>query len=143
MKKLKKVSERLGEGTAIILINARASIEAGVAKSTAENDGDDNDWISSTFVPIFHYAPPLLDKSEMISERDLLLYHEYGGPWYLAEKEKTDEKGGLLGSIGGMLGGAGSFKTLWEGKNRPSAREMKEILSGVGIITSTSGSIRQ
>ena len=113
------------------MINARASIEAGLAKTTTStvNDEDDNDWISSSFIPVFHYAPPLLDKS-FASERDLLLYHEYGGPWYLAEKEKTEEKG-LLGSIGGMLGGAGSFKTLWEGKNRPSAVEMKDILSGV------------
>ena len=133
LKKLKKVSERLGEGTAIILINARASIEAGLAKtaaSTVDSDGEDNDWISKAFVPVFHYAPPLLNKSDMSKERDLLLYHEYGGPWYLAEKEKIDEKGGLLGSIGGMLGGAGNFKTLWEGKNRPSAIEMKDILSG-------------
>ena len=120
------------------MINARASIEAGLAKttSTIENDDDESNWISKSFVPVFHYAPPLLDKSDMTTERDLLLYHEYGGPWYLAEKEKVDEKGGLLGSIGGMLGGAGNFKTLWEGKKRPSATEMKETLSG------TSGSIR-
>ena len=127
IKKLKKLHEKLGEGSCIILINSRASVEAAAAEAT-EKGAEDAHWVSEAFTPVFHYAPPQL--GAQTTDRDLLLYHEYTGPWYLAEKEKADEKGGLLGSIGGMLSGAGSFKTLWEGKERPSVEAIKGVLSG-------------
>lgn len=130
IKKLKKLHEKLGEGTCIILINSRASVEAAAADAL-EKGSDDPQWVAQAFTPVFHYAPPLL--GSQTSDRDLLLYHEYKGPWYLAEKEKPDDKGGILGSIGGMLSGAGSFKTIWEGAVRPTATDVNVVLSG-GVV---------
>ena len=53
------------------------------------------DWIEHTFSQVFHYAPPPLTDSKAINDRDILMYHEFGGGWSLAEKKETT---GLLGN---------------------------------------------
>lgn len=135
IKKLKKIHERLGEETLIIFINARASIAAAStsakrsASATIDSDveSDNDDWVTGAFTPVFHYAPPLINVAESEAglkgkdtKRELLLYHEYGGDWYLAEKEVSE---GLFGT-GISLPGNSGFKTLWEGKARPQKEEL-------------------
>jgi hypothetical protein len=128
IKKLQKMHEQLGEATCVILVNARAAVEAAVAKA----DDGSGDWVSAAFTNVFHYAPPLLPPatSSTAPARDLLLYHEYGSNWYLAEKEKKKGGDGLLGAVGGMLaGGSSPFTTLWEGPQRPTADQLKAALA--------------
>ena len=132
MKKLQKMHERLGESTCVILVNARAAAEAAAAKA----DDNGGDWVSAAFTSVFHYAPPLLPTppgpaagSTQAPARDLLLYHEYGQPWYLAEKEKK-RGDGLLGAVGGLLaGGNAAFTTLWQGPTRPTADQLRAALA--------------
>ena len=113
VKKLLKVHEKVGDETLIIVINGRASV-------AASKDGEGN-WIDDVFVPVFNYAPPPLSGLD----RELLLYHQFNGPWYLAEKEKGNK--GILG-----LGGS-DFKTIWEGDKRPSTDELKDILAKASV----------
>ena len=141
IKKLRKIHERLGEDTLIIFINARASIAAAStnAKKVAEADSElelqNADWVSGAFTPVFHYAPPIITAGEGDSDivadkkslkRELLLYHEFGGDWYLGEKEAKD---GLFGSGISMpdLTGNSGFKTIWEGKSRPAKVELLNL----------------
>ena len=144
IKKLKKIHERLGEDTLIIFINARASIAAASSgsKKTAAADSDaeteNSDWVTEAFTPVFHYAPPIVTAvgSEEESagkdslKRELLLYHEFGGDWYLAEKEINE---GIFGTGISMptLSGSSGFKTIWEGKIRPAKLELLNLLKAV------------
>lgn len=146
IKKLKKIHERLGEDTLIIFINARASIAAVStgARKNAVTDSDaaeveNGDWVTEAFTPVFHYAPPIVTAAVSTPEetagkdslkRELLLYHEFGGDWYLAEKEIT---GGIFGTGINLpsLSGSSGFKTLWEGKNRPAKVDILNLLKTV------------
>lgn len=116
IKKLKKIHEKLGQDTLIVLINARASL--GALSS-------DNDWVNSAFTSVFHYAPPIIDKGS--DKRELLLYHEFNSKWYLAEKELKD---GILGSGIQLptLTGTSGFKTIWEGVKKPIPSEILDLL---------------
>jgi len=118
IKKLKKIHEKLGDDTLIVLINARASLGAVSSDS-------DNGWVNSAFTSVFHYAPPIIDNGS--DKRELLLYHEFNSKWYLAEKELKD---GILGSgiqLPSLTGNSG-FKTVWEGENKPIQSEILELL---------------
>ena len=53
------------------------------------------DWINKTFLQIFHYAPPPITDSKLINNRNILMFHEFNGRWYLAE---SNEVVGLLGN---------------------------------------------
>ena len=137
IKKLKKIHERLGEETLIIFINARASIAAAAAngKKAADPDLDTEnaDWVSGAFTSVFHYAPPLLGAVEQgvqleNKKRELLLYHEFGGDWHLAEKEVDD---GLFGTGFTLPSVSSGFKTLWEGSTRPDKKQLQEALEAI------------
>ena len=137
IKKLKKIHDRLGEETLIIFINSRASIAAASAsgKKTADPDLDTEnaDWVSGAFTSVFHYAPPLLGATEPASQienkkRELLLYHEFGGDWHLAEKEAAD---GIFGTGFTLPSISSGFKTLWEGSTRPDKKQLLEALEAI------------
>lgn len=137
IKKLKKIHDRLGEETLIIFINARASIAAASAsgKKTVDPDLDTEnaDWVSGAFTSVFHYAPPLLGATEPASQienkkRELLLYHEFGGDWHLAEKEAAD---GMFGTGFTLPSISSGFKTLWEGSTRPDKKQLLEVLEAI------------
>jgi len=126
MKKVKKIHEKLGQDTLIILLNGRATATQTIMKKKIEKNNDEEDkitdWISEEFLSVFNYAPPNL--SGQLAERDLLLYHEIGDKWYLAEKD--EKKGGLSGLVGSLTNSG--FKTLWEGDTRPNDAEIETIL---------------
>ena len=123
MKKVKRIHEKLGLDTLIILLNGRATVTQTIKKNKENNkDDENNDWISSEFESVFNYAPP--STSGQLVDRELLLYHEMGEKWYIAEKDK-EQKTGLSGLVGSLTAGSG-FKTLWEGDLRPT--DIEEIL---------------
>jgi hypothetical protein len=101
------------------------------------------DWVNEHYVPVFHYAPPVIDESviphgQSFDERnrkELLLYHELNGLWYLAVKEvpsQMSEKERGLGTLAEGLVDAitrtGRFKTVWEGNHRPASMEIMKII---------------
>lgn len=114
LKKVKKISEKLGKDTLIILLNGRATASKTINKNTEKNkeDEDKYDWISTEFESVFNYAPPI----SSIVDRELLLYHELGDKWYIAEKDKS-QKSGLSGLVGSLI--SSGFTTIWEGDERP------------------------
>ena len=134
IKKIRKIHERLGEETLIIIINGRASVTAASTRAKSavaaegETETDHLDWMTKFFTPVFHYAPPFENLSKptpSTTQRELLLYHEFDGDWYLAEKESKD---GLFGT-GISLPSIGSgFKTIWEGKTRPEMSELADLM---------------
>jgi len=115
-KKIKKVHEDLGEGVCIIMINTRVQLSSDKNKDNAMKD-EDKEFFLDTFIPVFHYSPPpFLDSKQ--SKRELLMYYEYGNKWSVAEKLKDK---GFVSAVTGS-----SFKTLWEGDQRPSL-EIEEL----------------
>jgi len=144
-RKIRKISEKLGEGTCIILLNGRADAANALSSSTeeaaAEESQDDegknsspSEWLTENYVSVFNYAPPALGKETVAKmaaagfkeERDLLLYHEYGDCWYLGEKDPNSNKG-ILG-----LGGSNKvFNTLFktEDDKRPTQADLAKVLS--------------
>jgi hypothetical protein len=82
-KKIRKVDEKFGDDTLILIVNGRTDIVKDKMKE------EDITWVKDTFKPVFHYAPPPIVDSKSISNRDILLYHEFGKSWYLAEKYET------------------------------------------------------
>ena len=114
-KKLIQLEEKLGEAVCMIFINTRAQLPLVKNKDNAMKD-EDRDYFLSTFTPVFHYAPPPFFDPD--SKRELLMYYEYGDKWSIAEKEQ--EKG-FLSAVTGS-----SFKTIWEGTERPSP-EMETV----------------
>ena len=126
MKKVKKIHEKLGQDTLIVLLNGRATATQTIMKKKIEKNNEEEekitDWISEEFLSVFNYAPPNL--SGKLAERDLLLYHEIDDKWYIAEK--IENKGGIGGIVGSLT--SSGFKTLWEGDNRPSDAEIESIL---------------
>lgn len=142
IKKLKKIHERLGQDTLIVFINARASIAAASTNSKksieadSELEAENADWVTEAFTSVFHYAPPLI--ASMPSEievtatddsqkRELLLYHEFGSDWYLAEKEVNEGIFGSGISLPSITSSSG-FKTIWEGKSRPARAVLLDLL---------------
>lgn len=140
IKKLKKIHDRLGQDTLIVFINARASIAAVSTNSRksieaeGEFEAENIDWVTGAFTTVFHYAPPLITSVSSDSaategnlKRDLLLYHEFGGDWYLAEKEVNEGIFGSGISLPSITGNSG-FKTIWEGKDRPGKIDIINLL---------------
>jgi len=156
VRRIIKLHEKFGDGTLIILLNAR--LDTMIAQSPDGPAGD----VADVFENVFSYAPPSVGAPDEINnddgatteERDILLYHEYTGKWYIAEKpsrkKSSDSKkgngGGLLDSVGSIVGGlstAGkddSFKTLWEGDDKPSAAEIRQVLSSTAAASPPSSS---
>ena len=137
IRKIRKIHERLGEETLIIIINGRASIAAAstrtktTAAADSETETDHLDWLTQFFTPVFHYAPPFDYQSKpasSVTQRELLLYHEFDGDWYLAEKEAND---GIFGTGINLpsIGGSSGFKTIWEGKSRPIISELADLMN--------------
>lgn len=129
--KLKKLTDKLGEGTLVILINGRLSLPTATGRDQDPNQGF-NEWLDATFVPVFTYSPPepesdttssstssSLSSSAAKKGRELLVYHEFETKWYIGEKEKGP---GFMGF------GGGGFTTLWEGANRPTPEDIAAIL---------------
>ena len=127
MKKVRKIHEKLGQDTLIILLNGRATATQTIIKKNLEKSNEEadksTDWISEEFISVFNYAPPNLNARAFL-ERELLLYHEIGDKWYIAEKDK-DQKSGISRLVGLTSSG---FKTIWEGDNRPNDLEIENIL---------------
>jgi len=116
-KKIRKLHERLGDGTVIIAVNTKAQ----VAASKEELKESDREFFFDTFSPIMHYAPPpLLQKTN----RELLMYFEFGSndnQWTVAEKAK--------GGSGFMaMPAKENFKTIWEGSKRPGTEELSALI---------------
>jgi len=126
MKKVKKIHEKLGQDTLIILLNGRATATQTIKKNLEKNNEEpdkSNDWISEEFMSVFNNAPP--NVSGAFVERELLLYHEIGDKWYIAEKDK-DQKSGISRIVGSLT--SSGFKTIWEGDDRPNDLELEKIL---------------
>jgi hypothetical protein len=104
LKKIKRISEKVGEEALIVLLNARIGSyslladtnKAKSAASSTEEILEVESWYRQNFVNVFNYAPPIT-ANKIISEQELLLYHEYNQPWYLAKKESSKNMLGLLG----------------------------------------------
>jgi hypothetical protein len=120
-KKIRRITDKLTDETLIVLLNSRATA-ASLASTKLRGDDDSEmtvgQWISDNYEPVFHYAPPVLPE-KVKTDKELLLYHEYGGNWVLAEKNKP--KGFV------NLGGGG-FQTLWEGDARPSTNDLAKAI---------------
>ena len=139
IKKLKKIHDRLGQDTLIVFINARASIAAvstnskKSAEAESELEAENLDWVTGAFTTVFHYAPPLITSvssdsatTEASLKRELLLYHEFGGDWYLAEKEVNEGIFGSGISLPSITSNSG-FKTIWEGQDRPGKIDIMNL----------------
>ena len=81
-------------------------------------DEDMLEWIETTFLSIFHYAPPPLVDSKTIDDRDVLMYHEFDGGWSLAEKR----------DVKGLLGSSAKFETIWSGDRKPLVEDIPVLL---------------
>lgn len=117
LKKLRKIHDKLGEDTLIVLVNARLGAQETLQTNAVASEVE---ALRSVFTPVFHYAPPVVDKAA--GDRELLLFHEFSQSWALAEKDK-DSKGIL-----GLKLGSSVFKTLWEGDARPDAAAIQASL---------------
>jgi len=89
-KKVRLIHEKFGDDTLILLINTRADILKDKMKP------EDVEWLDNTFTWVYHYAPPpTLENIKELDNRELLMYHEFGSKWSLAEKK---EDKGVLGT---------------------------------------------
>jgi hypothetical protein len=134
-KKIKKMHEKLGEGTLIILLNARVdAVELLAGKEEGELA-----WLREAFTPVFTYAPPVLVNAQGEAEEqpNMLQYHEFGPEerWYIAEINTKAGFGGRGGQTdanvfenlaAGFTGS--SFKVLVETKDRLTPRELSVAL---------------
>lgn len=164
LKKIKKISEKFGDGTLIILLNGRtrAMVDSTANRnsiSTATGGEDVNvddisedaqtvsltDWIESTFENAFNYAPPVLSGAlDELDKKDLLLFHEFKGKWYLAERDTDGDNdggnAGMMGSINSMatrvgkaVGAVSAFNTIWEGDERPWDQDVQEAVGAAPL----------
>jgi hypothetical protein len=119
LKKIRKLHERLGEDALIVLINARLSLIDQLVSGTGTSSTTSTEatTIRGLFTSVFHYAPPAIDKTN----RELLLYYEFGKQWALAEKDTSP---GLLG----FKLGSQAFKTLWQGADAPTTEEIQAAI---------------
>lgn len=127
-KKIKKVHEKFGDGTVIILLNARVD----AVEILQGKEESDLDWVRREFQPVFFYTPPIVVNSRGTGEElpDHLQYYEYpNNMWYIAK----NEKGGDGGLLGGMIGGASPFKTLISSETRLSGVELRDRLGGASM----------
>lgn len=153
VKKISKIHEKFGDDTLIILLNARSTSMQSKTnlenKSSDNNDDNENtsntiNDISNIFENVFNYAPPVIKATTTLStvdsKRDLLLYHEFKGKWYLAEKPTTTTSNiatnqNLLSSMTAMMTSAVSgssseeLVTLWTGENKPTESELLHIIT--------------
>jgi hypothetical protein len=124
-KKIKRIHEKFGEGTVIILLNARVdAVEILSGKEESEFD-----WVRDSFQPVFFYTPPIVVNSQGTGEElpDHLLYYEFKDKmWYIAKNEKGGDSS-LLSVLGG---GSNPFKTLISSETRMSGVELRDKLEG-------------
>ena len=111
-KKIRKVSEKCGDDTLILALNPRIDV------IKEKLDDEMLEWIEGTFLSVFHYAPPPLMDSKAIDNRDVLMYHEFGGGWYMAEKR----------DVKGLLGSSAKFDTIWSGNAKPTVEDIPNLL---------------
>lgn len=126
MKKIRNIHERTGEETLIILLNARIGSYSSMKSDVKISDllpSDANElesWFGQTFSNAFNYAPPI-SKNDAVTSRELLLYHEYGKEWSLAEQS--------VNNIFGLnIGNSPKLTTLWTGSSKPSETDIIEIV---------------
>ena len=112
-KKIKKVSEKFGDDTLVLVLNPRIDV------IKEKLDEDMLEWIETTFLSVFHYAPPPLVNSKAIDDRDVLMYHEFDGGWSLAEKR----------DVKGLLGTTAKFETIWSGDEKPLVEDIPDLLN--------------
>ena len=138
-KKIKKMHERLGEGTLIILLNARVD----AVEILANKEEGELDWVRRDFTPVFFYAPPVLvnGQGEAEEKPNMLQYYEYKEKWYLAELSDkvgfgagvgggdTSNSKSVLDNLAASFTGS-SFKILMETQHRPSPQELSDTLGG-------------
>lgn len=147
LKRVVRLHERFGEGTLIILLNARlAAAGADFLSESKSGDSDEEPQLTGTaaaatalarvFVNAFHYAPPAVQEKSL-SGKELLLYHEFNGKWYVAEQDRSSSSsssgggGGFLEAVGSALSGGGGgsgFVTRWEGEQRPDEATVAQAL---------------
>jgi hypothetical protein len=112
-KSIVRINNKLDDNTVVILLNSRAAATTELSNQNSVDAFNPLNWIEDNYENVFHYAPPFVKDDGILKGRDILLYHQHNEKWSLLEREK---KSGLMG-----IGNAGSFKTLWEGENRPSS----------------------
>lgn len=115
-KKIRTLHEKFGDDTLILVINTRADILKEKMKP------EDIEWLDQTFKWVYHYAPPPILDSNDLTAREILMYHEFGGKWTLAEKR---EEKGILGS---NIGAGAKFMTVWEGKEKPRTEDIPTLI---------------
>jgi hypothetical protein len=138
-KKIKKIHDKLGEGCVIILLNSRVD-NVNALNSDKKDEEDkkyDVDFVYQDFVNVFTYCPPvLLDKEDLNkiekTKKDLLLYHEFKGKYYLAEKDDDEATGGF-GNIAAAIKGT-TFNTLREFESAPAVQTIVETLKECKIL---------
>ena len=132
-KKIKRVHEKLGDGTLIILLNARVD----AVEMLSGKEESDLDWVRRDFKPVFFYCPPIVVNSQGAGEelQDHLQYFDFsekGGPkWYIAKNEGDDNSGGA-GLLSNLMG-SNPFKTLFVSDNRLSGLELRDQLEGSSL----------
>jgi len=132
-KALKKLGDKLGQGTAMINLNGR--FESVKQQGAGGGEGGMSaaiEWYDEEFTNVFHYCPPALSKATSTStsteadKREILLYHEYNSKWMLGEKT-TKKDGGFVGAVKSLT--ENPFKTLAEWDTKPSVQQIESSLS--------------
>jgi hypothetical protein len=138
--KLRKIHEKLGEDTLVILLNARVDAMDILLNSEKKSDDDSSsrlDWVRESFKPVFFYTSPCIVNSQGKAEdaMDLLQYYEYGDKWYVA-RQQDGGTGGVGGNmLDSLMSGSGisTFKTLVTTSERLGPRELADALSGSSL----------
>lgn len=127
--KVLQLHRTVGLDCLVILLNAYLpSSHAEKGENRTLSVGEE---IDQAFERVFHYAPPKL-RPEVIGKRELLLFHEMKGPWYLAEKPTKFTPSvveGMVDKVIQAVSGEGKdMVTLWQGPMMPSESEIVDIL---------------
>jgi len=136
-KALKKLGDKLGQGTAMINLNGRfESVKQQGAGGSEGGLAAAIEWYDDEFTNVFNYCPPALSKPASAStstststeadKRELLLYHEYNSKWLLGEKVSKKD-GGFIGAVKSLT--ENPFKTLAEWDTKPSVQQIESTLS--------------
>ena len=88
--------------------------------------------VCQAFENVFYYLPVQCETpTEKRLTRDLLLYHECRGPWFVAEKVKQSgfqRLGAAFRNLGEASALSGfEYTTVWEGTDKPTAEELATI----------------